>query len=367
MIIRGMQLFRYSIPFTAPIRVGGLELVKREGLLVAITDDQGRTGWGETAPLPCLDSLTLEQCLGELHTTRDALAGQPLNWNAFSLSVPMMGLCPEIQNLNPISAFGLESALAWLGLSSGKWNAAGGECIETAVNGLFVPSSNPEHFQTQAEKLKATGFACVKIKIGRMDSEEEIRQILKLDSLFDHQLTMRLDANRSLNLAQYQDYYEALKHLNTEYVEEPLRPDFNFFDAAQIPWPLALDESLDSYAGRKEPFPESLGAVILKPGSFHGLHGMVQAMERFNRQGIKTVLSSSFNTEIGIAALAIVAARHAKNTAHGLDTLKYFQQDLLSPGLSIAKGRLAISAGLFIDGLKFHSELIKKQSDAAFS
>ncbi|WP_028313177.1 o-succinylbenzoate synthase [Desulfatibacillum aliphaticivorans] len=342
MIIRDMQLSRFSIPFAAPIRVGGQELNKRDGLLVAVRDDQGHTGWGEAAPLPGLDTISLDQCQEELCPIRKAFADQALNWDSFSLTAPMMGLCPEIPGLNPISAFGVESALAWLGLCSGQWGIAGADELGIAVNGLFVPSPDPDRLPAQAKQLKASGFSTVKIKIGRMDSDDEIRQILELDSLFNHKLALRLDANRSLDFAQYQSYFEALKHLNIEYVEEPLKPEYDFFEAAQIPWPLALDESLESYANLDEPFPKSLGAVILKPGSFQGVHGMAQAMEQLHTQGIKTVLSSSFNNTMGMSMLGLLANQYAPETAHGLDTLKYFSKQMFFHRMQIVDGRMQI-------------------------
>ncbi|MEZ4566039.1 MAG: hypothetical protein R2860_03440 [Desulfobacterales bacterium] len=39
-------------------------------------------------------------------------------------------------------------------------------------------------------------------------------------------------------------YYQSLKHIPVEYVEEPLMPEFPFLTAARVPWPLAMDESL---------------------------------------------------------------------------------------------------------------------------
>ncbi|MEZ4579059.1 MAG: hypothetical protein R2861_06330 [Desulfobacterales bacterium] len=44
--------------------------------------------------------------------------------------------------------------------------------------------------------------------------------------------------------------------------------------------------------------------MILKPGAVSGVSGMVQAINRLRQQGVKTVMSSAYNTGIGIAALA---------------------------------------------------------------
>ncbi|MBI9074924.1 MAG: o-succinylbenzoate synthase [Desulfatibacillum sp.] len=363
MKIIGVRLFQFRIPFASPIQVGGMQLDKREGLLVAIEDDQGHVGWGETAPLPGLDTIQMEQCLEELRAAKNTLAGQPLDWNAFTISSPMMGLFPKMDTIHSLTAFGLESALLWLWVGRDKkhpWPK--GDALSVPVNGLFVPSSDPKEFKKQSERLKARGFSAVKVKIGRLNPDEEVRQILELDSFFDHAITLRPDANQSLNPDQYQTYYEALKATNVEYVEEPLRPEFDFFEAAQVPWPLALDESLDKFAEQKDLLPKSLGAVILKPGSFDGIHGMARAMTSFHDQGIKTVLSSSFNSGIGVTNIAVLAALKGKETAHGLDTLYYFNQDVLAAPLIIDKGLLNIPMSLFTQKAPFQPGLLEEIS-----
>lgn len=55
---------------TAPVNVGGRVLHDREGLLLALTDGEGRCAYGEIAPLPGFDSVTLEQCLRDIPPVR---------------------------------------------------------------------------------------------------------------------------------------------------------------------------------------------------------------------------------------------------------------------------------------------------------
>ncbi len=388
MKIADVQFFRFAVPFERPIYAGGRNLKTRQGLILSVTDDQGHIGWGEAAPLAGVNAISVDLCLEELRIARDALKGQTLNWQNFCLSCPAMGLLsenlpPELKELSPVSAFGLESAFVWLGLNAGKWQLPAGRHLEVAVNGLFVPSIDPDAVYKNAENLKIQGFSTLKVKIGRIAAQEEIRQILALDAFFHHQMIFRLDANQSLCVDSYAAYYQALKKIHVEYVEEPLLPELGFFDAARVPWPLALDESMGESIGesigesrddfldrfldqssavsarRKGRVSPALGAIILKPGVLAGVSGMVQAMNRCSRRKIKPVLSSAFNTGIGIAGLAVLAALYGKNTAHGLDTLKYFRNHLFSPDLSFTDGCLRLSEPFFHRRLRFFSDFVE--------
>ena len=368
MKIKNIHLFRFSIPFQRPINAGGRQMTQRKGLILGLEDNQGCMGWGEAAPLAGVDRVHPDQCLKEMHTLQDVLLGQSLCWQNFDPCRPAMGLvdrntASQLKGLSPVTAFGLEAALIWLGLGTGKWAWPAGQNLEVAVNGLFVPSNDPKDVDGKAEALKAAGISTVKVKIGRLNPAEEIRQILALDNFFEGECLFRIDANRTLDPERYQMYYQSLKHIPVEYAEEPLMPEFPFFDAARVPWPLAMDESLDNFpdllTGQGASSDRPLNAVILKPGAVSGVSGMVQAINRLRQQGVKTVMSSAYNTGIGIAALAGVAGFCAKPCAHGLDTLKYFHHDLFSPGLSIAEGCLRLSGPFFQQPLHFHTECME--------
>src|SRR5687768_1261063 len=46
------DLYRYSVPISRPLTLGGIALFQREGILLKLSGDDGSEGWGETAPLP---------------------------------------------------------------------------------------------------------------------------------------------------------------------------------------------------------------------------------------------------------------------------------------------------------------------------
>ena len=52
MVITGVHLLQYELPFKVPVRAGDGQHDVRSGLLLGLVDDSGITGWGEAAPLP---------------------------------------------------------------------------------------------------------------------------------------------------------------------------------------------------------------------------------------------------------------------------------------------------------------------------
>ena len=342
----GFHIFLFTLYLKKPVLVAGKRLGNRTGFIIALSDENGVTGIGEAAPLFSLDRVDFLQCLEETGKLRKFVAASGISPGPPDLAAPFFGLLKPPFSINPITAFGFESALLHLLAASGRLSGAlrpnpSDQRIPIRVNGLFIPKASKKDSLAQFDYLSDSGFSTVKVKIGRLDPKVEIRRIKELWDHFEGGIRLRLDANRSLSLEQYVEYYKALGAMNVEYVEEPLGGDDGLWRALAVPWPLALDESLHDYQ-EPEQLPKGVSAVILKPGSFWGVSGMVRAMDAFAGNGIKSVLSSSYNTGVGVCGLGLIARLGAQGAAHGLDTLKYLQKDVLPESPRIEKGRLVL-------------------------
>jgi len=137
---------------------------------------------------------------------------------------------------------------------------------------------------------------------------------------------LRLDCNRSWTLEQALRFAEKFDPKEFDYLEEPVA---NFEDlkkfSEQTAFPIAVDESFREGA----PYWElpSLVAVVIKPM----LTGHIPHLP------YPVVLSSSFETSLGILQIARKANPHLP---HGLHT---FANDLLDPPLQAHSGRLHAS------------------------
>jgi len=363
-----IELYRFSIPFATPVKVGRDYLHYRDGLLVILTDHGGRCGYGEIAPLPGFEQTTLERCLQDIPSIKSGLNRTSLNCYRFQLTTPLLGITETAaSSWTAHTLFGVESALLGLYLQHLDNGSAKSlfpdDPLMIPVNALFVPELSGDKLDIQIKNLKQSGAATIKIKIGRLPEDEEIRQILRLADQMGTEITLRLDGNRNLIPASYRRYYEALSHLDVEYVEEPLPAD-EPLTAGDVPWPLALDESLSLFLDPEEPEFSSLHkavrTVILKPGLLAGLHAMGRAINNAKQAGIRTVLSSTYNTGITLAVLGILSRLSLipSETAHGLDTLKYLACDLLLPSPVIKRGMLTVPRELLFGGAKINEKCI---------
>lgn len=361
MQIARTDIYRFHLPFVRPIRVGRELLTVREGLILALTDTDGRTGYGEIAPLPGFDETTLGGCLRELKALSETLEHAPFRHDRFDLAAPLLGLLPGPTHGTCHTLFGIESALLCLWLQ--QRNAGPAEAypslpakLRIPVNGLFTPNPAGDQLAEQVRVLQESGARTVKVKIGRIAVDDEIAQILALCARMGSGLLLRLDGNRNLSAAAYRRYTEALRHLRVEYVEEPFREGEIPAAGEWGPWPLALDESLAGLLDPSEPRPSRLPAeyrtIILKPGLLMGLHGMARCLADAGQAGIQAVLSSAFNTGLTVSLLGLFAhlAALPPGTAHGLDTLRFLAHDLLPEPPVIRGGMLQLPKGFLSGG-----------------
>lgn len=367
------EVYRFVLPFAAPVRIGREVLHDREGLLIALADDRGRCGYGEIAPLPGFDATTLERCLQDVPSLGDSLKDMPLAYDRFRISAPLLGIADgPASSWAAQTLFGVESALLGLYLQQEEpegraaWFPLPAEPIRIPVNGLFIPEPTADGLDRQLRELKRRGAGAVKVKIGRLPEEEEIRQIRRLAGEVGPGISLRLDGNRNLAAASYRRYYEALGDLPVEYVEEPLG-DGEQGRAGEVPWPLAWDESLAGVLDREEPrlagLNSAVRAVILKPGLLNGLHAMARAVRSGKKAGVRTIFSSAFNTGVTLALLGIFSrlAGVPPETVHGFDTLRYLAADVLSPSPAISGGTLEIPPALLFGGASLNKNRLREQ------
>ena len=323
--IAAVDFYRFDIPFVRPMKVGADVLHHRQGFILALTDKQGRTGFGEVAPLPGLDQTSLEQCRNDLSACKDRLLNLSLHPDHFNIQSRWLGMA-SLPTLawSSHTLFGIESALLGLYLQNPAATALP-DPLKVPVNGLFIPDSSDQETDRQIQTLKQSGVRTIKVKIGRLPAQEEIRWILRLNDAIGKNLTLRLDGNNNLSADTYQCYYAELKHLNVEYAEDPLQSGQTLPVESAL-WPQAFDDSLRLYLDPVHPDPAKLPLevriVILKPGFLAGLHGMAGFLAEARKRNVKTVLSSAYNTGVTLATLSAMNAlthpeyRHSPRTGH---------------------------------------------------
>ncbi len=298
----------YCLPLRQPWQTSRGTLNERRGQLLRLTDADGRTGWGDCAPLPefGIDDAAA-RAFAEESATLDLAAqraGLPLN--------------------------------AWL---SGR-----GPVASVAVNANFGPIFTVD--RKRLAQAAAAGYTVVKLKVGIAPLADEIAALQQLAATLPPALSLRLDANRAWPLAAARNFIAACAGLPIDGLEEPLAaPTPAQLASLQTAaaFPLAIDESthlLDAHFFRHPP----VRRLVLKPARHGGLLASSELALRAHASGLEVIVTSALESACGIATLAHLAAAVAPNAVHGLATGDWLLNDVSQPP-RIVDGRMHLPEG----------------------
>jgi O-succinylbenzoate synthase len=314
---------------------------------------------GEVSPLPGLSCESLMEAEKDIQRLRFAVVGRHLPHGLGELAGGFENWLGS-HHLSPSVRFGFESAV--LGLLSAYRAVplcrfiSGSQRDAISVNGLL--NGSPDQIMAKAERLLSKGYRAFKLKVGRRSTQEDAEITRKLRHLIGNKATLRLDANRAWSIDGAMAFAHAVSDCRIDYLEEPVKTLSLFralIHAADIPLPLALDESLQEIKAEALPSFSGIEALILKP-TLWGFERTVQTARRAKELGMTPVISSAFESGVGLEALAQIAACvNAKDVPAGLDTLDMFEEDLRGVPLPIEGGKLSLSAlPFFHQGVKQH-------------
>ena len=267
-------------------------------------EHDGRTAIGECAPLPqlsCDDIPDYEAVLRRFCDIIEATGSIPYD---------------EMRNY-PSMLFGVETALAQLSRTDGLLYdtpfSHGEEGIP--INGLVWMGTHDEMLSRLKEKL-ALGFRCVKLKIGAIDFAKELDLIQHIRKHFNREeVELRVDANGGFTPDVALERLQELARYDIHSIEQPIMAH-QWSEMAQLcqlsPLPIALDEELIGVNSTDEKIrlldtikPQY---IILKPSLHGGVAGTREWIALANERGIGSWITSALESNIGLNAIAQLAA-----------------------------------------------------------
>lgn len=280
----------------------GVYTTRRIWLLTVEYD--GRTAIGECAPLPqlsCDDIPDYEAVLRRFCDVIETTGAIPYD---------------EMRNY-PSMLFGVETALAQLSRTDGLLYdtpfSHGEEGIP--INGLVWMGTHDEMLSRLKEKL-ALGFRCVKLKIGAIDFAKELDLIQHIRKHFcREEVELRVDANGGFTPDVALERLQELARYDIHSIEQPIMAH-QWSEMAQLcqlsPLPIALDEELIGVNSTDEKIrlldtikPQY---IILKPSLHGGVAGTREWIALANERGIGSWITSVLESNIGLNAIAQLAA-----------------------------------------------------------
>jgi len=323
----------------------GQESMYREGCAMRISDQQGRYGWGEISPLPGFSPETIVDVQARFRGLTDWLQRQSVPEACEQLDGTLEGWLVKL-HLPASLRFGVESAVLNMLANARRLPLSvllGGKQEQTIpVNALLRGSA--EQVLKRAIEARQNSYRAVKVKVGRLSVHDEILLIKQVADILGDSVSLRLDANQSWSLEDALELARGIAGCRIEYIEEPCRTlaesrEFSVSTAL----PVALDESLLKTKPQKLDSYTDIAAMVLKPTLLGGIERAMQFARKAKSLGLAAVISSSFESSLGILTLAHLAiAISGKETPVGLDTISLFGQNLLQVPLEIKQGSIIL-------------------------
>ena len=295
----GFHFYRYSLAMR-----GGL---RRDGVLLRLQNSDGRSGWGDAAPLPGWSVESLDDVL-------DFIAN-----GGGSSEVPSSLLCAVEAARASMLPFHSSSALA----------------RNLPLNALL--DGSPEDMIRQAVDSLSRGCECLKIKAAALSVRELVALVRRISGPSCGRCRFRIDSNRSWDFETALHVAESLREFPVDYLEEPLRDSRLLPELIEkSPLGIALDETL------RETNPEGLAAyrgavaLVLKPTLMGGFNACARFAQAGAALGMATVVSACYESGVGIHALGQFALSLPDPAAAGLDTYSRLQEDVLCRRLDLA-------------------------------
>jgi len=287
-----MNAYRFRIPLVSPLKLKGQTYNEREGVLLE-RDGQ----WSEASPLPGFSVESIDDVIAALQGKQEAPP---------SLKFALAAL--EDSFSAPVEV---------------PWN--------------FLLLGEREQVLASVEECLASDCRAVKLKVGSRELHVAISLVREVRELLPDDMKLRLDANQAWTLLEATSFCKAMSDIELEYIEEPLKDSSQLEELhARTGVRYALDETLVQN-NCLDAWPNA-AALICKPTILGGS----EAVQRLVATGKPIVFSAAFESGVGIARIAQLAAEFSPQVPAGLDTLDWLTDNLLHSSPEKRDGKFTI-------------------------
>ncbi len=249
------ELFELTLPFLEPFIISGGAIAHRRSLVVALHDEAGRVGYGESPPFE-LPFYSEETLAGAGDLIARVLVPRVVNREFADPEALDDALRAGVRG-NPFARAGVETA-AWdleanrrnLGLAALLAERLGVTRSTTIPCGvaLGIPEDRqPATLSRSVAAALALGYRRVKIKV--MPEWDDVAVRAARDAMAGADVPLTVDANGAYEWPVHESRLRALDDAGLLYIEQPLAPDELVGHARLarvLKTPICLDETLKS-------------------------------------------------------------------------------------------------------------------------
>lgn len=311
-------LRRLSIPLRQPFATAAGTVSARALLLLRLEDGDGAVGFGEAAPFPLYDGVSVERVAAALRAR-------------------------HASHLPPQAEAAEE--MAWLDLRGRREGRPLAEPLTSPIPvNRSLAGGAPAQVAAQAAEGARAGFSCFKVKVG-LDGDAE--RVAAVREAIGPAPALRIDANGAWSLREAVESVRRLEQYDLELVEQPCRTLGELAELrGRVGVPVAADESVATAEDvRTAAGAGACDVVCIKLAPSGGFSAAREALRAASEHGLDALLSSALDGPWGIAAALQLAASEELSLACGLGTLELFDGPLARALPSPVAGALAVPRG----------------------
>jgi len=193
-----------------------------------------------------------------------------------------------------------------------------------------------EHTVARAKEILAAGFDTIKLKVGR-PGLGDVAHVEAVRELAGPDVHLRIDANQGWDLATAVANIEAMKSLNLQYAEQPLKA-WDLDGLARLRCkantPICVDESVfDHVDALKVVQAGAADYINIKLGKSGGIHTALKINAIAEAADIRCMIGCFGESRLGLSAAAHVAVARPNITFIDLDAAYQFDDDPITGGL----------------------------------
>lgn len=333
--IRGIRTVGVEIPMVYPLGTSRAVLSKAPLLLVDLETEEGITG---RAYLWCYLRDALPAVASIMKAVAETTMGERLApadlWEKLSKRFALIG----VQGIVRMAMAGFDMA-AWdalsvaAGLPLASYVGSNPRPIR-AYNSCGLGSQHKlASLADEAEALLARGFSAVKLRLGYERLREDLAAVHAVRKRIGADVTLMVDYNQGLTLAQAMERGRALDQEGLYWLEEPIRHD-DYEGAAMLADALAIPIQIGENFSEPREMAKALAVkaadyVMPDLERIGGVTGWLRAAGLASANGIE--MSSHLYPEMSAHLLA------ATPTCHFLEYVNWAEEVLETP-LEISKG-----------------------------
>ncbi|MFT6095147.1 MAG: o-succinylbenzoate synthase [Nonlabens sp.] len=273
---------------------------------------------------------------------------EKLQWTCDHINLPPVEMMGELQQW-PSILLGYEMAIKSLQSNDPftlfpSMFTEGQDAI--SINGL-VWMGNPDFMMQQLEEKIASGFHCIKMKIGAIDFDAEMGLLKLIRSRFrESEITIRVDANGAFTPQNALQKLEEISKYQVHSIEQPIQQG-QWQEMAQLceqtPLAIALDEELIGLydSAEKSQCLDTIKPqyIILKPALIGGFQSSREWINLATEKNINWWITSALESNVGLNAIAQFTYTLGNKMPQGLGTGSLYTNNIEAP-LEIKKGHL---------------------------